>query len=415
MDPASPSPERAAALGVIRALRANGHEAYFAGGSVRDDVMGLEPKDFDVTTSATPDQVIALFDRTVEIGAQFGVIVVLRGEHEIEVATFRTESGYADGRRPDQVAWTTAREDVLRRDFTINGLLADPFAEDLDARVIDHVGGLADIDAQVIRAIGDPTARFEEDQLRLLRALRFAARLDFALESATWSAIQTLAPTIESVSAERIRDELQRTLTEGGARRGWTLLEASGILPHVLSEPPDAARVLARLEDLPMGIEEAWTTVLLDVPRPATAIPAWGRRLKTSSRLARHITQAVCIAADLLDYEARPVAWRKRLLRRPESSAACTAAARAAAAGQRPAAPAREAQADAKRWTPADLRPVALIDGGTLRDLGHAPGPAFKVALDAVEDAQLEGREMDEAAAVALAVATLQGKASPRG
>ena len=366
-----------------------------------------------MSRSATPDEVTELFERCVEVGAQFGVIVVLKGDHEIEVATFRTEAGYADGRRPDQVSWTTAREDVLRRDFTINGLLSDPLADDPDAQVIDHVGGLADIQAQVIRAIGDPARRFAEDHLRLLRALRFAARLDFTIEPATWSAVQALAATIQSVSAERIRDELQRTLTEGGAQRGWALLDASGMLPHVLPHAPDSTRVHARLGDIPMTAEQAWTVALLDVAQPATTIPAWGRRLHTSKALLRHVTEAVVIAGALSDYESLTVAGRKRLLRRPESETARWAAARAAAAGQRSPAPLLAADADAGRWTPTDLRPAPLIDGSTLRDLGHVPGPAFKTALEAVEDAQLEGREMNKEEAVSLAVTALEAHQAP--
>ena len=399
--------ERQAALAVLRTLRDAGHEAYFAGGSVRDDIMGVSPKDFDVTTSAIPEEVTGLFDRCVEVGAQFGVILVLHEGHEIEISTFRTESGYADGRRPDQVTWTTAREDVLRRDFTINGLLGDPFADDPQGRVIDHVGGGADIEARLIRAIGEPTTRFAEDQLRLLRAVRFAARLDFTIEEDTWFAIRALADTITNVSAERTRDELQRLLTEGGARRGWRLLRDSSLLDIVLPEPPASDAVLERLEDAPMTAEQGWTVVLLDVRPSAQTIDAWGKRLRIPKALTRHVRAAIDMADALRRYDTLSQAQRKRLIRRPEFATAHWAASRALAAVQRPGAPLQAAEADVARWTQADLHPPPLIDGSTLRAHGHTPGPGFKAALEAVEDAQLEGHITDEAEAIAIATEAL--------
>jgi poly(A) polymerase len=254
-------PQYEAALNIIRALRDAGYEAYLAGGCVRDLLLGRQPQDYDVATSATPDLVLGMFPRTFAVGAHFGVVLVasgIAGDCEdgsveercvTEVATFRNDGVYSDGRHPDEVRYTkTAAEDVQRRDFTINGLLLDPLHQDpprqesafdigsLRASVLDYVGGLDDLDARVIRAIGLPEKRFEEDQLRLLRAVRFAARFGFHIEPATLSAMRKLAARIHAVSRERIRDELTKMLTEGHARRSFELLDETDLLVQVLPE-----------------------------------------------------------------------------------------------------------------------------------------------------------------------------------
>ncbi len=220
------------ATSVVAALRRAGHEAYFAGGCVRDHVMGTPPHDYDIATSATPEEVQSLFPRTLAIGAQFGVIQVRYGGEGFEVTTFRTDVSYSDGRRPDRVQFVSAEEDVQRRDFTINGLLQDPLSGD----VIDHVGGVADIEAKCIRAIGEPSARFAEDRLRMMRAVRFASRFEFAIDAATADAIRGDAAGIVDVSPERIRDELMRTFAEGDAGAGHALLGDLHLLHHVLPE-----------------------------------------------------------------------------------------------------------------------------------------------------------------------------------
>src|SRR5436190_9800989 len=220
------------AIDIIRELRRIGHEAYLVGGCVRDMVMGLEPPDYDIATSARPEGVVKIFPRTESIGAQFGVILVIYRGHPFEVATFRSDEAYVDGRRPTGVVFTDAKQDVLRRDFTINGLLYDP----IDDRVIDYVGGQADIQAKVVRAIGDPRARFEEDKLRILRAVRFGARLGYTIEPATWEAVRAMAPKVHQVSSERIREELTRVLTEGQAVRGMQMLHESGLRAEILPE-----------------------------------------------------------------------------------------------------------------------------------------------------------------------------------
>lgn len=217
---------------IVRRLREAGHLAYFAGGCVRDRCLGREPLDYDVATTATPQQVQALFTHTIPVGAQFGVIIVHEDGHDVQVAMFRTESDYRDGRHPDVVRPGTPEEDARRRDFTINGLFEDP----VSGEVIDYVGGRADLDARVVRCIGDPQQRFAEDKLRLLRAIRLAANLDFTIAPETWEALRAQAQEIRQVSIERVRDELLKILTRPGAARGLQLLFDSGLLEEILPE-----------------------------------------------------------------------------------------------------------------------------------------------------------------------------------
>lgn len=221
-----------AATYVIRTLRENGHEALLAGGCVRDFLLGKEPKDYDVATSATPQQVIALFPGALTVGAHFGVVIVKRDGHQIEVATFRTDGSYKDGRRPESVTFSTAEEDAQRRDFTVNGLFRDP----VENRIIDYVGGQADLEKRVLRAIGNPDRRFAEDRLRLLRAVRFATVLGFEIEAETWKSVCVHSEAISSVSAERIRDELIKIFLHPNRLRGFDLLVESGLMQQVLPE-----------------------------------------------------------------------------------------------------------------------------------------------------------------------------------
>ena len=228
---------------IVRTLRAHGHQAYLVGGCVRDLLLGREPADYDVATDAPPDRVMQIFPHTWAVGAQFGVVLVPMEKEEqppgptehpnaIEVATFRSDGLYSDGRHPNQVIYSKdPREDVQRRDFTINGLLLDPLEGD---QLLDYVGGRADLEKGVVRTIGEPDRRFEEDKLRMLRAVRFAARFGYQIDAATFAAIRRLAPGIAQVSRERVREELTRMLTEGRARRAFELLDASGLLREVL-------------------------------------------------------------------------------------------------------------------------------------------------------------------------------------
>ena len=217
---------------MVARLRSAGHEALFAGGCVRDLLLEREPEDYDVATSAKADEVEALFDRTVGVGAQFGVVKVLGGAGETEVATFRSDGSYLDHRRPSEICFTDAKGDASRRDFTINGMFLDPTSGD----VLDFVGGRQDLAAGVIRAIGDPGDRIAEDRLRLLRAVRFAARFGFRIEAETWQSLKSRASSIRDIAWERIGDEITKILREGEARRGFELLADSGLLEFVLPE-----------------------------------------------------------------------------------------------------------------------------------------------------------------------------------
>jgi poly(A) polymerase len=218
---------------IVATLRNSGYQAYLVGGCVRDLLLGCHPKDFDVATDAPPGRIMQLFPNSGQVGAHFGVVLVRDGGAQVEVATFRSDRDYTDGRHPASVQFESdPREDVLRRDFTINGLMMDPES----GEVLDYVGGQADLERRAIRAIGDPEIRFREDHLRLLRAVRFAARLGFAIEPATMAAIRAHHASIQTVSAERIREELVRILTEGGARRGFELLDDAGLLNDILPE-----------------------------------------------------------------------------------------------------------------------------------------------------------------------------------
>ena len=223
---------KSAATDIARRLQAAGHDAYFAGGCVRDELLGHEPHDYDIATSARPAEVQKLFTHTQAVGAHFGVILVMEHGHAFEVATFRSDHEYIDGRRPEMVTFSTPEEDAARRDFTINGMFHDPVAD----RIIDFVGGRTDLAAGTLRAIGDPVARFREDKLRLLRAVRFAARFGYEIEPLTWDALCTHAPDIHAVSAERIREELVKILSHPNRVRGFDLLDRSGLMREILPE-----------------------------------------------------------------------------------------------------------------------------------------------------------------------------------
>ena len=227
---------REIAISIVKRLKEEGHEAYLAGGCVRDMLLAKSPQDYDIATSAKPDAVKKIFPKTIEVGAQFGVILVLSDGDSFEVATFRWDGPYVDGRRPSEVRFAGMREDILRRDFTINGMMYDP----VEDRLIDLVGGREDLGRRLIRAIGEPRERFREDRLRIIRAVRFAASLGFTIEENTLRAIREEAASITQVSWERIGEEITRLLTEGGARRGFELLDESGLLPAVL---PEVARM----------------------------------------------------------------------------------------------------------------------------------------------------------------------------
>lgn len=394
---------------VVESLRKEGYTALWAGGCVRDRVMNRSPKDYDVATNAKPEEVAALFEHTVGVGAQFGVmLVVLEGERHYEVATFRAEGAYTDGRRPGEVRWADAYEDVVRRDFTINGLLYDPEREE----VIDYVDGLKDLEAGIVRAIGDPHERFAEDKLRLLRAVRFSARFGFQLEPKTAAAIAHHAADITVVSAERIAAEYDRIFSENGAHDGLGQLEQLGLLDPTLPELGVGGRcdrARARFVELTGDRSEelGWATALMDLP--ATNVSDITLRMRMSRARQRDIGQTVALVQQLERYPTLNVAERKRLLRQSVAATALSLGTAAAAANQLPAAAVEAAKADLSGWDQAALFPPRWVDGGTLKSLGASPGPKFKSYLDALEDAQLSGLVTDEAAAREFAQGLIEG------
>lgn len=277
---------------LVKDLRKAGYEAVFAGGCVRDMLLGKEPKDYDIATNATPQQVLKLFPGSHAVGAHFGVVVVVRGDMQFEVATFRRDGDYSDGRRPDEVVFTSAEEDAKRRDFTVNGLFYDP----VEGEVRDYVNGEADLRAGILRAIGDARARFQEDRLRLLRAVRFATSLEFQIEASTWQAVKELSGMVKTVSAERIRDELNRILLHKNRVRGFDLLVESGLMQQVLPEvmrlqgceqPPQFhpegdvfvhTRRMLELLGEEVSLSLVWSVLLHDIAKPDTfAVDDTGR------------------------------------------------------------------------------------------------------------------------------------------
>jgi poly(A) polymerase len=420
---------------IVTTLRAAGHEALFAGGCVRDLLLGTSPSDYDIATSARPEEVERLFRRTVAVGAQFGVIVVLEDGDEFEVATFRSDGAYIDGRRPESVTFSDAEGDARRRDFTINGLFYDPVAE----RVLDFVGGRSDLDARIVRAIGDAAQRFAEDKLRLLRGIRFAARLGFEIEAATWEAIRAGAPQIHAVSAERIRDELVKILTHPSRLRGFDLLDASGLLRELLPEVEALKGCAQPPEFHPEGDVFVHTRIMLEMLPPEASLPLvlgvlfhdigkpptfqrdetgrirFNGHEYVSSELTRAImtrlrfSNADIAATDALvrnhmafkDVQHMRVAKLKRFLARETIDDELEL--------HRVDCRSSHGMLDnydfllAKReeFASEPLIPAPLVTGHDLIALGWKPGPNFKQTLDAIQTLQLEGalRSRDEAMA----------------
>jgi putative nucleotidyltransferase with HDIG domain len=465
------TPQSAAAQTILRKLHEEGHQAYLAGGCVRDLLLGRTPKDYDVATSATPDIVLDLFPRTFAVGAHFGVVLVsaeFDGQPTLtEIATFRSDGVYSDGRHPDAVRYTTsAEEDVQRRDFTINGLLlnirtdtgapepalslpkglaSETWASSnkaLRAAVIDHVGGIADLEASIIRAIGDPTRRFEEDRLRMARAVRFAARFQFEIDPATQAAMRSLAPKINAVSNERIRDELTRMLTEGHARRAFELLDATGLLAQVLPEaaklkgvqqPPQYhpegdvwIHTLMLLDQLEAGcpMTLAWGALLHDIGKPATFQAPTSPEDRI--RFNGHVEVGVAIAADICrrlrfsneetaqilalihnhmrfaDTPRMKTATLKRFFRLDRFEEHLTLHRTDCLASSGNLDHYNFARERYETMPAEEVHPTPLITGRELIAAGYKPSINFKAMLHAAEEAQLEGaiRTSEEALAL---------------
>jgi poly(A) polymerase len=418
---------------IARTLRAHGHSAYLVGGCVRDLLLGREPADFDVTTSATPEQVMRLFPETYAVGAQFGVVLVpikrgadvARDNYAIEVATFRSDGAYSDGRHPDQVRFSSdARLDVQRRDFTINGLLLDPDT----AEVLDYVGGKEDLRRGLIRTIGDPHQRFLEDKLRMLRAVRFAARFAYTIDEKTLAAIRELAAQIHQVSHERVRDEILKMLTEGHARRAFELLDQATLLEQVLPEikkmqgveqPPQYhpegdvwTHTLMLLEGLPAGCSKtlALGALLHDVGKPPTFRIAPDRirfdnhaevgtkmaaeicrRFRLSNEDTDQVLSLVANHMRFADVTRMKESTLKRFFRLPKFDEQLELHRLDCMSSHRDLGLYEFAKEKFFSLPAEQIRPIPLITGNDLITAGYKPGPLFKELLTAVEDAQLEG------------------------
>lgn len=463
-------------ISIIRTLREHGHQAYLVGGCVRDLLLGREPADYDITTDATPKEVMRIFPQTYAVGAQFGVVLiplpeqrpdvsqknpanpsVIPSEAEtspsevpaqsrdllfagaipgpstkantIEVATFRSDIGYSDGRHPDQVRFSKSpEEDVRRRDFTINGLLLDPISNE----VLDFVGGRRDLEAKIIRTIGDPAQRFAEDRLRMLRAVRFAARFDYTIDPQTLRAIQQFAPQIHQVSRERVRDEFTKMLTEGHARQAFLLLSQSGLLKKVLPEiekmkgveqPPQFhpegdvfIHTLLLLEKLPQPCPPtlAWGALLHDVGKPPTFRVAPDRirfdgHVEVGVKMAEEICRRLRFSNDdteqvlalvnnhmrFANVQQMKDSTFKKFVRMPKFDEHLALHRIDCLSSHGDLTPYNFTREKIAFMPPEAVHPAPLIRGEDLIAAGYPPGPRFKEILTAVEDAQLEGRLTD--------------------
>src|SRR5438270_3703924 len=444
------------AISIARTLHDQGYQAYLVGGCVRDLLLGREPADYDIATDATPEQVMRIFPQTYAVGAQFGVVLVPmakdpsvtsvvdqadvnHGRHRgktVEVATFRSDIGYSDGRHPDQVRFSKdPRQDVQRRDFTINGLLLDP----LKNEVLDFVGGRKDLDAGIIRAIGEPELRFAEDKLRMLRAVRFAARFGYSIEPQTSAAIQKLAPQIHQVSRERVRDELTKMVTEGQARRAFLLLDETGLLHELLPEieamkgveqPPQFhpegdvfVHTLLVLEKLahPCPATLAWGALLHDVGKPPTFRVAPDRirfdghvdvGVKMAQEICRRLRfsnedtdQILALVANHMrfgDIERMKESTLKKFLRLPRFEEHLELHRLDCQSSHGDLTSYNYIREKLSSIPPEIMRPQPLIGGDDLIAAGYQPGPRFKQILSTIEDSQLEGRLHSKEEALAL-------------
>ncbi len=425
---------------IVAVLREAGHSAFLVGGCVRDLLLHRAPKDFDVATSARPEQLLRLFPRAGQVGAHFGVILVHEDGATVEVATYRSDLNYLDGRRPEAVHFeSTPRADALRRDFTINALFLDPQS----GEILDFCSGQADLHARLLRAIGDPAQRFAEDHLRLLRAVRFAARLGFEIEPETFAAIRLLAPQIQSVSAERVRDEITRILTEGSPRRGFELLSATGLLAHILPEIEALKGVEQPPQYHPEGDVWVHTMLMLDGLRNPTPELALGVllhdvgkpgafRIADRIRFDGHVELGVTLTRNILtrlrfstatieavealvenhmkfrDAPKMRESRLKRFLRLPHFDDHLELHRLDCSSSHGALDNYQFVQQKLADVPPDALRPPPLITGRDLIAAGFTPGPSFRAVLTEVEDAQLEGLIQTSAEALAFALAKLR-------
>ena len=413
---------------LVSELRDSGHKAYCVGGCARDTIIGVEPKEYDITTSATPEQVSEIFPHTVPIGVSFGVILVIIGKHQFEVATFRKDQNYSDGRHPDKVIYSSLeQEDVLRRDFTINGMLYDPISEE----VIDYVGGIDDIENKIVKTIGDPYERFNEDKLRMMRAIRFSSRYNFMLDPKTLAAILELAPDIKQVSSERIRDEILKIITQNNPGQGITMLSESGLLKYILpdveimhgvEQPPEfhpegdvfvhTCLVLEKLFENQEGIvspELAMGALLHDVGKPPTFTVSDRIRFNGHDRLGADMSKRICKDLKFSNKQIEIIyalikehlkfkdvfnmkkSTLKRFIGIPhfEEHMALHLADCQASHGMTKAYDFIMEKFD--EFEDEEIKPAPLISGKELIEMGYKPSPLFTEILNFVEEAQLEG------------------------
>lgn len=442
------TPMESTARSIAHRLHERGQIAYFAGGCVRDLLRGHTPKDIDVATDARPEVVQKIFPRTYAVGAHFGVIVVLENEFQFEVATFRSDGVYLDGRRPVEVHFATAEEDAARRDFTINGMFFDPEKDE----VIDFVGGRADLERKLIRAIGDPAQRFSEDRLRMLRAVRFATVLGFEIDSATWDAVRESAPAIKEISAERIREELVKIFLSPNCVRGWDLLDASGLMKMILPEleamkgceqPPQFhpegdvfkhTRIMLELLPAETSLPLVFSVLFHDIGKPPTStVDDEGRiRFNGHDRIGAEMTEAImerlrfsraeidatveAVRQHMVfkDVPNMRVAKLKRFMARPTFSDELEL--------HRVDCASSHAMMDnyefllkkKEEFANEPIIPPPLVTGDDLIALGMRPGPKFGEILEAVETLQLEGALKDREEALAWVKAEYLGEGGER-
>ena len=382
-------PDARPAVAIVRRLADAGHQAVLAGGCVRDLLLGGAPHDYDVATDAPPQRVLELFRASRQVGMQFGVVLVKQHRRWVEVATFRSDGPYLDGRRPATVTLTDAQHDAFRRDFTVNGMFLDPLA----GRIVDYVGGQVDLHARVIRAIGMPAARFEEDHLRLLRAVRFAARLGFEIEPTTLAATQQHAAQLARVAPERVRDELEKMLAHPARARAWSLLSACGLRPYLW---PGAAwtgdqsqRCATLLRRLPQEAPAALALAVLLEDRPADEIERVARALTLSNEQREMVLWLVAHQTDCDDPAAPTLPQLKRLMANPAFAVLCQWAAARHADYANGAARQAALQARLAGIRPEAVAPTPLVTGDDLLSRGVPPGQVYKQVLEALYTRQL--------------------------
>jgi putative nucleotidyltransferase with HDIG domain len=425
---------RDAALALARRLTEAGHVALFAGGCVRDKLLGRQPKDYDIATSAVPQEVLRLFPGANEVGAHFGVVIAKHGGHHVEIATFRTDGSYHDGRRPVSVEFSSPEEDARRRDFTINGLFEVPES----GEIVDHVGGLADLRAGILRAIGDPAARFSEDSLRLLRAVRFAAALGFEIELRTLAALAAHAGLLGRIAVERIREEFSKILVSQRRRQGFERLVETGLMWHIVPEvygmigceqPPEwhpegdvyvHTSIMLELLEPDAPLELCLAVLLHDIGKPPTRTMDGDRarfnghdavgaemarvilgRLKYPNAVIEAVVAMVGRHMQFMNVQKMRVARLKRFMAEPTFPQEMELHRVDCASSNGFTDNYEYLQAKGEEFASEPLIPPPLVTGRDLIGLGLAPGPRFRDLLETIQNEQLEGRLADREGALA--------------